>query len=64
MLLPSGDHRPPEASVEMFVTLRGSPLRVPLAESKSCTQICELPSRDGLEKNALAVGREAEAIFA
>src|ERR1019366_6937464 len=44
MLLPSGDHSPPEASVEILVTLRGSPVNEPLTESKSCTQICEFPS--------------------
>ena len=29
MLLPSGDHVPPDASVEMLVTLRGSPVNSP-----------------------------------
>ena len=58
MLLPSGDHRPPEASVEMLVTLRGSPVSVPLAESKSCTQICEPPSRDDSNRTRLPSGEK------
>ena len=58
MLLPSGDHMPPEASVEMLVTLRGSPLSVPLAESKSCTQICVPPSREDSKRMRLPSGEK------
>src|SRR5262249_33692673 len=45
MVLLSGDHMAPSASVEILVTLRGSPEIWPLLESKLATQICELPSR-------------------
>ena len=58
MLLPSGDHSPPEASVEMLVTLRGSPVSVPFAVSKSCTQICEPPSRDDSNRMRLPSGEK------
>src|SRR5664279_1106309 len=58
MLLPSGDHSPPEASVEMFVTLRGSRVNDLLAESKSCTQICEAPSCDDSNITRLPSGEK------
>src|SRR5271157_2921149 len=58
MFLPSGDQSPPEASVEMLVTLRGSPVSVPVEESKSCTQICEPPSRDDSKRTRLASGEK------
>src|ERR1022692_2500585 len=58
MLLPSGDHSPPEASVEILVTLRDSPVKAPLAESKSCTQICEAPSCDDSKRTRLPSGEK------
>src|SRR5271167_1084174 len=58
MLLPSGDQSPPEASVEMLVTLRGSPASVPLDVSKSCTQICEPPSLDDSNRTRLPSGEK------
>ena len=58
MLLPSGDQSAPEASVEMLVTLRGSPVSVPVAESKSCTQICEPPSLDDSKMMLLPSGEK------
>src|SRR5271165_1517693 len=58
-LLPSGDHVPPEASVEIEVTFFGSPVSAPLAASKSCTQICELPpSRDDSKMTRLPSGEK------
>src|SRR5947209_9463665 len=45
LFLPSGDHIPPSASVEMLVIFCGLVARAPLPESKLAIQICELPSR-------------------
>ncbi len=56
MLLPSGDQMAPEASVEMFVTWRASPVRVPVAESKACSQICEVPPLDDSKMMLLPSG--------
>src|SRR5271157_5517922 len=58
MFLPSGDQSPPEASVEMLVTLRGSPVRVPVEVSKPCTQICEPPSGEDSNRMRLLSGEK------
>src|SRR5437868_15399671 len=53
---PSGDQISPSASVEIEVNFRGSPVKLPAAESKSCTQTCDPPSRDEMNARRLPSG--------
>ena len=63
MLLPSGDQSAPEASVEMLVILRASPVSDPLAESKSLQPDLRAAVFRRFKDEALAVGRETRTIF-
>src|SRR5437868_6347599 len=53
---PSGDQISPSASVEIEVIFRGSPVKLPVAGSNSCTQTCEPPSRDEINARRLPSG--------
>src|SRR5215813_6775292 len=58
ILLPSGNHIAPSASVEMLVIFLGSPLTAPEAESKSWVHTCDDPPRRLTKRNLFPSGAQ------